>query len=125
MLNRIRKLNICTYGYRYDIDYKNEDKEKIENKINKSRRMRMGLILEDLYEIFPNCTEDLRFNELDDNLITDPNCNVKGKKVCDKIKNKKLENMKDDEIKNCGITYNNVLLYFILGFQEFMNNYDK
>jgi hypothetical protein len=62
--------------------------------INKSKKQQLGVILEEVYNIFPNIV-DCYNNELDDNLIDDDN--IKDKKIT--FKNKpKLEEIED--IKN-------------------------
>jgi len=59
--------------------------------INKSKKQQLGVILEEVYNIFPNIV-DCYNNELDDNLIDDDN--IKDKKIT--FKNKpKLEDVED------------------------------
>ena len=118
VLNRILKLNVKSYGYKYE--FNNDDSEKKKQRmINKSKKQQLGLILEELYDIFPNACS-FYDNELNDDLIDDKN--IKNKNV--NFKNKpKLEDVND--ISNSGINYTNILLYFIMGFQEYIIKNDE
>lgn len=103
VLDRFLKLSVKSYGYKYDIDddFSDMKKQRIEKK---SKRMSIGFILEELFEVFPNCISDYN-NELFQKKDT----------------NKKLileEQIKD--ITNAGISYNTLLCYFIMAFQEFV-----
>lgn len=103
ILDRFLQLSVKTYGYKYDYskNFSEKKKARIEYKTNK---MATGLILEELFEIFPNCIPDY-YNEL----------------FQKKDPNKKLD--LTNEVKNtanCGIDYNTLLCYFIMAFQEFV-----
>ena len=65
--------------------------------------MHIGLILEELFEVFPNCIPDY-YNSLFQNKGSKKNLNLK-------------EEIKD--ISNSGINYNVLLCYFIMAFQEY------
>lgn len=97
VLDRFLKVSVKSYGLNYD--KKNKRTEK------KSNKMTIGFILEELFEIFPNCIDGY-YNKLND--VT-------------KNRNKKLK-LKDevDDIKNSGINYNNVLCYLTMAFQEYV-----
>jgi len=70
----------------------------------------MGLILEEVYNIFPNIV-DKYDNELDNNLIDDEN--LKNKDIT--FKNRpKLEDI--DDIRNQGLDYNKLLMYYLMAF---------
>jgi hypothetical protein len=103
ILDRFLKLSVKTYGYKYD-DSKNfseKKKARIERKTNK---MATGLVLEELFDIFPNCIPDY-YNEL----------------FQEKDYNKKIDLAKEvKDTANCGIDYNTLLCYFIIAFQEFV-----
>jgi hypothetical protein len=78
--------------------------------INKSKKQQLGVILEEVYNIFPNIV-DCYNNELDDKLIDDDN--IKDKKIT--FKNKpKLEDVED--IRNQGVDYNKLNLYHLMAF---------
>jgi hypothetical protein len=70
--------------------------------------MSTGLILEELFAIFPNCIPDY-YN-----------------KLFEDKRNKEL--ILEEEIKNpenSGIDYNTLMCYFIMAFQEYVNKTDK
>ena len=103
ILDRFLNLSVKSYGYKYDINdnFSEKKKQRINKKQNK---MAIGLILEELFDIFPNCIPDY-YNEL-----------YQKKEVTKEID-------LDNEIKdatNCGIDYNTLLCYFIMAFQEFV-----
>jgi hypothetical protein len=78
--------------------------------INKSKKQQLGLILEEVYDIFPNIV-DKYDNSLNDDLIDDDN--IKNKDVT--YKNKpKLEDIND--IKNQGLDYGKLNLYLLMAF---------
>lgn len=102
ILNRFMDVKVKTYGHKYDEGKFN--KKKTERIARKSKEMATGLILEDLFKIFPNCISDYR-NEL----------------FQKKDKKKKLSLEKEvKDIKNAGIDYNTLMCYFIMAFQEFV-----
>ena len=107
VLDRFLKLSVKSYGYKYEIkdNYKEKKKKRIEKKSNK---MSTGLILEELFAIFPNCIPDY-YN-----------------KLFEDKRNKEL--ILEEEIKNpenSGIDYNTLMCYFIMAFQEYVNKTDK
>jgi hypothetical protein len=115
VLERILKLNVKSYGYKYE--FNNDDSEKKKQRmINKSKKQQLGLILEELYDIFPNACS-FYDNELMNDLIDDQN--IKNENVT--FKNKpKIEDV--DNISNMGINYNNILLYLIIAFQDYVKS---
>lgn len=103
ILDRFLQLSVKTYGYKYD-DSKNFSEKKKARIKHKTNKMATGLVLEELFEVFPNCIPDY-YNEL----------------FQKKDPNKKLD--LTNEVKdtaNCGIDYNTLLCYFIMAFQEFV-----
>ncbi len=76
----------------------------------------IGLILEELYEIFPNCCSFYNNCLIDDLIDLD---NIKNLPVSI-VEKQKLDNISDENIKSCGIDYNKLLLYFIIAFQEYV-----
>ena len=108
VLDRFLSLSVKSYGYKYNIedDYSEDRKQRI---IKKQKKMSVGLILEELFDIFPNCIP-YYYNELGKDGTTKKKLNI----------NKEIK-----DISNCGIDYNVVLCYFILAFQEYVRKTDK
>jgi hypothetical protein len=107
VLERFLKLSVKSYGYKYEIreDHTEKQKSRIEKKLNK---MATGLILEELFAVFPNCIPDY-YNKLFEN-----------KRNKDLILEEEIKNP-----ENSGIDYNTLMCYFIMAFQEYVNKTDK
>jgi hypothetical protein len=107
VLERFLKLSVKSYGYKYEIreDHTEKQKRRIEKKLNK---MATGLILEELFAVFPNCIPDY-YNKLFEN-----------KRNKDLILEEEIKNP-----ENSGIDYNTLMCYFIMAFQEYVNKTDK
>ena len=115
VLERFLKLNVKSYGYKYNFNEDDSNKKKIRM-ISKSKRQNIGLILQEVYEIFPNVCSFYN-NSLDDDLIDDENIKNKDVSYINKIK---IEDVKD--IDNMGIDYNTLLMYFIMAFQDYVKS---
>ncbi len=92
ILDRFLQLSVKTYGYKYDADenLSEQKKARIERKTNK---MATGLVLEELFDIFPNCIPDY-YNKL----------------FQEKDRNKKIDLANEvKDTANCGIDYNTLL----------------
>ena len=94
------------------------DEKKKQRIINKSKKQQIGIILEELYDIFPNACSFYN-NSLNDELID--NENVKNKEITFNNKPK----LEDINLLNEGIIYEKLLLYNIMAFQEYVNKTDK
>lgn len=107
VLDRFLKLSVKSYGYKYEVkdNYTQKQKNRIEKKSNK---MATGLILEELFKIFPNCIPDY-YNKL-----------FEDKRNKDLILEEELK-----EPENSGIDYNTLMCYFIMAFQEYVNKTDN
>lgn len=107
VLDRFLKLSVKSYGYKYQFNKNLTEKQKrrIEKKSNK---MSTGLILEELFAIFPNCIPDY-YNKL-----------FEDKRNKDLILEEEIKNP-----ENSGIDYNTLMCYFIMAFQEYANKTDK
>jgi hypothetical protein len=92
VLDRILKLNVKSYGYKYNFNDDDTEKKK-QRMTNKSKKQQLGLILEEVYEILPNCCS-FYDNELDDKLIDDENIKNKDVTFKNKPKLKDVENIK-------------------------------
>lgn len=118
VLERIMKLKVKSYGYKYEFNENDNDKKR-QRMINKSKKQQLGLILEEVYDIFPNIV-DKYDNSLDDKLIDDEN--IKDKNIT--FKNKpKLEDIED--IQNQGVDYGKLNLYLLMAFQEYVKTNDN
>jgi len=108
VLDRFLNLSVKSYGYRYDIkdNYSEDRKKRI---IRKQKKMSVGIILEELFDIFPNCIPSY-YNELGKETNTKKKLNI---------------NNEIKDISNCGIDYNVLLCYFILAFQEYVKKTDQ
>ena len=103
MLDRFLQLSVKSYGYKYSVP--KEASKKTLNRINKkTNKMQIGLILEELFAVFPNCIPDY-YNELFQAKSSKSDLNLE-------------KEIKD--ISNSGIDYNVLLCYFIMAFQEYI-----
>jgi hypothetical protein len=104
VLDRFLQLSVKSYGYKYSIP--ENISEKALSRINKkTNKMQVGLILEELFKVFPNCIPDY-YNSLFQDKSSKKSLNLK-------------EEIKD--ISNSGIDYNALLCYFIMAFQEYIS----
>lgn len=118
VLERIMKLKVKSYGYKYEFNENDNDKKR-QRMINKSKKQQLGLILEEVYDIFPNIV-DKYDNSLDDKLIDDEN--IKDKNIT--FKNKpKIEEI--DDIRNQGLDYGKLNLYLLMAFQQYVKENDN
>jgi hypothetical protein len=107
VLERFKNLKVRSYGYNYpeeEEDWTDKKKKRVQKKREK---MAMGLVLEELFEVFPNCCADY-YNKLD----------RKARKT-----NLKVEE-EIPERKNSGVSYTHVQLYHIMAFKEYMEKTD-
>jgi hypothetical protein len=106
VLERFLKLSVKTYGYKYPVEkgFMKKKEKRIERKSNK---MATGLILEEVFKIFPNCIPDY-YNPL----------------FQKKRKNRLRLEKEIKDIKNAGIDYNTLMCYFIMAFQELAKKVD-
>ena len=103
VLDRFLQLSVKSYGYKYTIN-KNASEAAVKRVNKKSNKMQIGLVLEELFKIFPNCVPDY-YNQLFQDKKSNNDLNL------------------DEEIKdvsNSGIDYNVLLCYFIMAFQEYI-----
>jgi hypothetical protein len=111
VLDRFMKLDVKSYGLKYDGERKNKYgfvcPKRTKRVAEKEDAMRIGLVLEEVFKVFPNCVSDYT-NKL----------SVK------RDKDIKIEDHVKD-IKNSGIDYNSLLCYFIIAFQEFVHKYER
>ena len=103
ILARFLQLSVKSYGYKCTTS-KNADETAIKRVNKKSNKMQIGLILEELFTLFPNCVPDY-YNPL----------------FQDKKPNQVLKvNEEIQDVANSGINYNVLLCYFIMAFQEYI-----
>ena len=107
VLKRFQQLKVKSYGMNIPEEEANMTEKKKKRLQKKRQRMHVGLIMEELFDIFPNCCADY-YNKLDRKERR------KGLKVEEEIK----------DAKNTGIDYARVQLYHIMAFQEYMEKTD-
>ena len=108
VLDRFMQLDVKSYGMKYEQSKLGFQSEKKKKRIaKKADKMHVGLILEEVFKIFPNCIGDYT-NKLSSK----------------RDKDLKIEDHIDD-IKNAGIDYNSLLCYFIIAFQEFVQKHER
>ena len=117
VLDRFLKIKIKSYGIKYQYDDNYDDKKKTRI-INKMKKQNIGIIMEELYNLFPNSLSFYN-NSLDDNLID--NEDVKNKDITFNNKPK----LEDIDIINEGIIYEKLFLYNIMAFQEYVKKTDE
>ena len=104
VLDRMMQLSVKSFGYKYD---NNKSTEKAITRITKKQNaMRVGLIMEEVFKLFPNCIGDY-YNPLH-----------KEKRDRKKLT---IENEVKD-VSNTGIDHNTLLCYLVMAFQEFVTN---
>ena len=102
ILERFMNLSVKTYGYKYKAEEDSTEKKKTRVE-KKSNKMCTGLILEDVFKIFPNCLPGY-YNKL-----------FQDKKDKILVFEQEITNP-----ENSGIDYNTLLCYFIMAFQEYV-----
>ena len=107
VLERFKQLKIKSYGYNQP-ETKDDMSERKKKRLDKKReRMHMGIILEELFEIFPNCCDGY-YNKLG------------------RSERKTNLNIEEEIPKpeDAGIDYTKVQLYHIMAFQDYIRNTD-
>lgn len=107
VLERFLKLSIKSYGYKYAAK-KNQTKKQKKRIEKKSNKMAIGLILEELFEVFPNCIPDY-YNKM-----------FQDKRNEDLVLQEEIK-----DFENSGIDYNTLICYFIMAFQEYVKKTDN
>lgn len=100
VLERFMNLSVKTYGYKYKTEEDSTEKKKTRVE-KKSNKMATGLILEEVFKIFPNCLPGY-YNKL-----------FQDKKDKSLVFEKEISSP-----ENSGIDYNVLTCYFIMAFQE-------
>lgn len=104
VLDRMMQLSVKSFGYKYD---DNKSSEKAIRRITKKQnKMHVGLIMEEVFKLFPNCIADY-YNPLH-----------KEKRDRKKLN---IENEVKD-VSNTGINHSTLLCYLVMAFQEFVTN---
>jgi hypothetical protein len=105
-LERLRQLNIYSYGLKFDII----DTDEEEHKRLKYRHMlqqQTGFLSEEIAQVFPNCVDNYRSLPVEDTKEV--------REMCGRFKPTKAEAAKAPYM---GINYNALLCYTILAIQE-------
>lgn len=120
-LARLNKLNIYSYGLKCRINDEDDDKVK-ERKYFKNKKLNIGLLSEEVKEVFDNCVDLYKPIEIDKGNSVDFN------KVTNKYKPKDETNYisnRNAKKEVLNINYNNLLCYTILAIQELSNKLEK
>jgi len=114
-LNRLMKLNIYSYCYKYKINENDDEKKKIR-KYMKNKQYHIGLIMEEVNEVFKNCIPKYNKFELDDNNKDDFYNLTNGYKP--DIDEDKYINNKNNNLSYNGINQTALLSYTIMSIQD-------
>jgi hypothetical protein len=115
-LERLNKLNIYSYALKTPILNNDNEKTKIR-KYFKNKQLHLGLLSEEVEELFDNCTDNFKIIEFDKNNKKEIKESIKDytPKVDEqeyiKFKNKKRKGV-------IGVKYDSLLCYTILAIQE-------
>jgi hypothetical protein len=122
-LDRLTKLNVYSYALKTPI-LLGDDQNKKTRKYFKNKQLQIGLISEEVAELFDNCTDNLKtieFNKQNEQEIKESIGKFKPTiKEQDYIKEK---NKKRGEV--VGIKYDSLLCYTILAIQELAKKLEK
>lgn len=115
-LERLNKLNIYSYALKTPILDNDNEKTKTR-KYFKNKQLHLGLLSEEVEELFDNCTDNFKTIEFDKSNKKEIKESIKGyiPKV-DEQEYIKVKNQKKGEI--IGIKYDSLLCYTILAIQE-------
>lgn len=114
-LNRLNKLNVYSYAYKYEINDDDDDKKKLR-KYMKNKRYYTGLILEEVDQIFNNCVDKFKYFDINDDNKDDFNNLTKGYKP--DIDEQEYIKNKNENLKYNGINQTSLLCYTILSIQD-------
>lgn len=114
-LNRLNKINVYSYAYKYEINDDDDDKKKLR-KYMKNKRYYTGLILEEVDEIFNNCVDKFKYFDINDDNKEEFNKLTKGYKP--EIDEKEYIKEKNEKLKYNGINQTSLLCYTIMSIQD-------
>lgn len=114
-LERINNLNVYSYALKCPVEEKDEKTHK-DRKYFKNKQLHIGLVSEQVKELFENCTDTYKTINIDDHNKEDFESMVKGHRpsTCEEDFMREKNNTKDIY----GINYNALLCYTILSIQE-------
>ncbi len=123
-LERLKKVKVYSYAMRYDIDNNKEINDKKLNRLfYKNKRLNIGLVAEEIGEIFENMTDKEKLINIDDDNIDDFKNLTKDKKPT--ITDDEYLNEKNNNKPHTSINYNVVCCYLIKCFHEQININEK
>lgn len=121
-LDRINSLNVYSYAYKCNVN--DSDDDKIRNrKYFKNKRLNVGLVAEEVEQLFENSTDKYKLIDID-NLNKDDFINLTKNHSID-IEEKDYVDTKNLNRDGPGIRYDTMLCYTILALQELSKKFDK
>jgi hypothetical protein len=120
-LERLRKLKVYSYALKYKIT--NEDSEDCKDrKYFKNKKLHVGLLSEEVHDLFDNCVDFLKLINIDHNNENDFEAITKGH--APSIKEEDYLKKQKNDLGVLSINYNALVCYLILAIQELANKID-
>ena len=115
-LERLNKLNVYSYALKVPIEDGDSENKKTR-KYFKNKRLYVGLISEEVLELFDNCTDNFKTIDFDNSNIKEIQKSVKN--YVPTVEEEEYINNKNNERGEVvGIKYDSLLCYTILAIQE-------
>lgn len=115
-LERLNKLNVYSYALKSPIEDSDTEKKK-NRKYFKNKRLHVGLISEEVAELFDNCTDNFKTIDFDKNNITEIQKSVNN--YTPTIEEEEyINHVNKERGEVIGIKYDTMLCYTILALQE-------
>lgn len=115
-LERLNKLNVYSYALKVPIEDGDSENKKTR-KYFKNKRLHVGLISEEVLELFDNCTDNFKTIDFDNSNIKEIQKSVKN--YVPTVEEEEYINNKNNERREVvGIKYDSLLCYTILAMQE-------
>jgi hypothetical protein len=115
-LERLNKLNVYSYALKVPIEDGDSENRKTR-KYFKNKRLHVGLISEEVLELFDNCTDNFKTIDFDNSNIKEIQKSVKN--YVPTVEEEEYINNKNNERGEVvGIKYDSLLCYTILAMQE-------
>jgi len=120
-LDRINQLNVYSYAYRHSIN-ESDSEEKKARKYFKNKKLQVGLIAEEVEQLFENCTDKTKFIEVSNSNKTE--FETLTDLYIPSVDEEEYLNKKNKNRDGPGIKYDTMLCYTILALQELSRKVD-